>query len=148
MSFLNKSYDFTCVVNQGPTKFPIYEYTLGNKHSDWISGSMRLDLIENETLNRSKESDTNTGPRKNRLVIAARDEGGVARVSNYRMDSLRIYIHHINSANKAVSMIEFEKPKFVSPPELVRVLLFIPLPMPIRLFTFEYLSDATVHRLL
>lgn len=145
MSFLNKSFDFTCMVNQGPTKFPIYEYTLGNKHSDWISGLMRLDAIEKETLMRSKVSDTNIGPRKNRLVIAAPDQGGVARVANYRMDSLRIYIHHINQANKAVKMIEFEKPKFVSPPEWVRFLFFIPLPIPMRLYTFEYLSDATAH---
>ncbi len=148
MSFLNKSFDFTCMVNQGPTKFPILEYTLGNKYMDWISGLMRIDQIETETVRRSKESDSNTGPRKNRLVIAAPDEGGVARVASYRMDSLRIYIHHINSANKAVKMIEFDKPKFVSPPELVRVLLFIPLPIPMRLYTFEYRSDATAHTLI
>lgn len=136
------------MVNQGPTKFPIYEYTLGNKHTDWISGLMRLDQIETETVNRSKESNTNIGPRKNRLVIAAPDEGGVARVANFRMDSLRIYIHHINSANKAVKMVEFEKPKFVSPPELVLFLMFIPLPIRVRLFTFEYRSDAIAHNLM
>ena len=148
MGFLNRSFEFTCYFNQDSNnRFPIFEYTLGSKVANWISGLMRLDQIVDETVRRSTESDTNIGPRKNRLVIAAKDEGGVARYVQGRPERLRIYIHHGSAAKKASKMFEFEKIKYVGPPELVRALFFIPLPIPVRLYTFEYF-DATKHEVL
>ena len=133
MGFFNDSFKFECSLDQN-TRLPMWEYTLGNKYVDWISlNSNNLQVLVDDTVKKSKG-----GSKKNPLVIAAPNEGGLARWLQVKHDDkLLIFIYADKSATANKTLV-FHSTKQVGSPEFIRWAALVPLPVPVRMFIFEY----------
>lgn len=133
MGFFNDSFKFECSLDRNH-QLPMYEYTLGDKYFGWVSAnSPNLDELVRDTVKRSKQGST-----KNPLVIAAPDAGGLARwLEVVHDDTLRIFIYADKSATANKTLV-FHACKQVGEPEFVKFLGVVPLPIPVRMFTFSY----------
>jgi hypothetical protein len=129
MGFFNNLFKFECSLDPN-YKLPMYEYTLGDKYFNWLSvNAANLQALVNDTMKQSKA--------KKSLVIAAPEEGGLARWLQVKHDDkLRIYIYADNSTTVNKTLV-FHGSKQKGGPEFVRF-LFLPLPVPVRMFTFDY----------
>lgn len=140
----SNGYKFKCGTDQN-LKYDIFSFTLGNPlkgnlPGNWLSvSSTGGDLLEFDAMKASKLKIK--GKPLNKLFIASKIEGGLARLMQFPYEKIYIFFY-VDEKKYAQDLVRktftFHQAKQIGKP--IPVKLFNIIPLSVNVFTFEYES--------